>query len=159
MCAFCRQRPAAAGHPFCGRTCSGKAQAAGWQGGRTRLAPSPFSDLAEYAIDLPFPLSTVDAAVLGHLVVDPLEEAIAQGWQGIKSSGSSGAPFSHNRNSAADVLGRALDGEVELAYFVRPPTVQQVVSVASEGLLLPPKSTNFTPKPTKGLLMNSLRSF
>ena len=110
-------------------------------------------------VDLPFPLSTVDAAVLGHLVVDPLEEAIAQGWQGIKSSGSSGAPFSHNRNSAADVLGRALDGEVELAYFVRPPTVQQVVSVASEGLLLPPKSTNFTPKPTKGLLMNSLRSF
>lgn len=108
---------------------------------------------------LPRPLSTVDSAILGQLLVDPLEEAIAEGWGGITSSGSSGSPFSHNSRSASEILAEALAGEIDLALFLRPPTARQVLSVAMAGQRLPPKSTNFTPKPTKGLLMNSLVSF
>lgn len=39
QCSFCRSRPVAAGHPFCGQACAGHAQKAGWQG--TTLPPSP----------------------------------------------------------------------------------------------------------------------
>jgi uncharacterized protein (DUF1015 family) len=111
------------------------------------------------AIDLPFPLSTVDSAVLAHLLVDGLEAAVAEGWGDMSTSGSSGSPFSHNHSSPGDILAEALRGELDLALFLRPPTAAQVFAVATAGQRLPPKSTNFTPKPTKGLLMASLRSF
>jgi uncharacterized protein (DUF1015 family) len=111
------------------------------------------------SVDLPFPLSTVDSAVLAHLLVDRLEEATAEGWTDVTTSGSSGSPFSHNHSSAEEVLAEALRGELDLALFLRPPTAAQIFAVASAGQRLPPKSTNFTPKPTKGLLMASLRSF
>ena len=32
-CAFCHSRPAAHGHPYCGRRCAAHAAAAGWNGG------------------------------------------------------------------------------------------------------------------------------
>lgn len=111
------------------------------------------------AVDLPFPLSTVDSAVLAHLLVDRLEEAIGEGWTDVTTSGSSGSPFSHNHSNAEEILAEALRGELDLALFLRPPTAAQIFAVASAGQRLPPKSTNFTPKPTKGLLMASLRSF
>ena len=50
-------------------------------------------------------------------------------------------------------------GEVEAAFLLRPVPNEQIVSVAEAGLLMPAKSTNFQPKPIKGLLMNSLVSF
>jgi uncharacterized protein (DUF1015 family) len=114
---------------------------------------------ADAAIDLPFPLATVDSAVLQHLLIDRLEEAVAVGGRDIANTGSSGSPFSHNHSSGHNILDEALRGEIELALFLRPPTAQQVFAVANAGQRLPPKSTNFTPKPTKGLLMASLRSF
>jgi len=110
-------------------------------------------------IDLPFPLSTVDSAVLAHLLVDSLEQAVEEGWGDMSTSGSSGSPFSHNHSSPEEILEEALRGEIDLALFLRPPTAAQVFAVATAGQRLPPKSTNFTPKPTKGLLMASLRSF
>jgi len=113
----------------------------------------------ETPIDLPFPLSTVESAVLSHILLDRLEEAVHEGWSDMAVSGSSGSPFSHNHSSAEDILAECLRGELDLALFLRPPTARQVFSVATAGQRLPPKSTNFTPKPTKGLLMASLRSF
>jgi len=110
-------------------------------------------------IDLPFPLATVDSAVLEHLLLDRLEKAVAQGWSEITNSGSSGSPFSHNHSSTEDILAEAIRGEIDLALFLKPPTAAQVFAVANAGQRLPPKSTNFTPKPTKGLLIASLRSF
>jgi len=72
---------------------------------------------------------------------------------------ASGSPFSHNRSSRQDIVERTLRGDADLAILLRGAPPRQVLRVALDGQLMPSKSTNFHPKPTKGLLMNSLRSF
>ena len=41
QCAFCRSKPVAIGHPFCGQACAGHAQKAGWQGSTPPPSPTP----------------------------------------------------------------------------------------------------------------------
>ena len=114
---------------------------------------------SDATVNLPGPLSTVDSAVLEELLLRDLRAATELDWDDPSTTGSSGSPFSHNHQSAEDILAKALAGEIEFALFSRPPTSKQVFDVASAGQLLPPKSTNFRPKPSKGLLMASLKSF
>lgn len=53
----------------------------------------------------------------------------------------------------ADEARAAVDaGEAEAAFLLRPPTVEQVSSVARAGKVMPQKSTFFYPKLTSGLL-------
>jgi|GEM_PF-1533280 len=117
----------------------------------------------EALASLPDALRAVEPAVLGAVVLDPLALAEAgAGWAGAggdTGGAGSNSSFSHNRASAGDVLARALAGDVDAAFLLRPVPNHQVVSVAEAGELMPPKSTNFHPKPVKGLLMNSLVSF
>jgi uncharacterized protein (DUF1015 family) len=47
----------------------------------------------------------------------------------------------------------------QLGILVRPTPAPLVTGVARSGNLMPPKSTHFYPKPTKGLIMNSLKGF
>ena len=47
-------------------------------------------------------------------------------------------------------------GEAEAAFLLRPPTVEQVASVARAGRTMPQKSTFFYPKLTSGLLLMPL---
>jgi len=112
---------------------------------------------------LPEPLRDVDAAVLGELVLDPLIAAqLGDAWtaNGEDTGGApSGSAFSHNKASADEIAQRAFDGEIDVAFLLRPTPPGQVVAVAESGGLMPPKSTNFQPKPIKGLLHNSLVSF
>jgi uncharacterized protein (DUF1015 family) len=49
-----------------------------------------------------------------------------------------------------------LDGEVDLAFFLRPSPVRQVQEIAGAGVNMPPKSTYFFPKVPTGLLFNPL---
>jgi len=54
---------------------------------------------------------------------------------------------------SADEARAAVDaGEAEAAFLLRPPTVEQVASVAATGRTMPQKSTYFFPKLTSGLL-------
>lgn len=112
---------------------------------------------------LPPALRHVEPAALGALVLDPLAAAeTGASWnsnEGDTGGAASNSTFSHNRTSSEDVLARAFAGEVDAAFLLRPVPSHQVVSVAEAGQLMPPKSTNFHPKPIKGLLMNSLVSF
>jgi uncharacterized protein (DUF1015 family) len=108
---------------------------------------------------LPPPLREVDAAILQLLVLDPLEQVLDGGSSRPGDSGAWGSPFSHNRSDGAEVARRAFAGDLDAAILLRPTPSRQVLDVAAAGLLMPPKSTNFLPKPTKGLLMNSLVSF
>ncbi len=112
---------------------------------------------------LPELLRDVDAAVLGALVLDPLAAAEhGQAWSradGDTGGAASGSAFSHNKASAEDIAERAFSGEIDVAFLLRPTPPQQIVAVAEQGGLMPPKSTNFQPKPIKGLLINSLVSF
>jgi uncharacterized protein (DUF1015 family) len=53
---------------------------------------------------------------------------------------------------SADEARAAVDaGEAEAAFLLRPPTVEQVASVAAAGRTMPQKSTYFYPKLTSGL--------
>lgn len=112
---------------------------------------------------LPEMLRQVDAAVLGELVLDPLIAAqLGDAWSanGEDTGGApSGSAFSHNKASAEEIAQRAFSGEIDVAFLLRPTPAGQVVAVAEAGGLMPPKSTNFQPKPIKGLLHNSLVSF
>jgi uncharacterized protein (DUF1015 family) len=49
-----------------------------------------------------------------------------------------------------------LDGDVDLAFFLRPSPVRQVQEIAATGVNMPPKSTYFFPKVPTGLLFNPL---
>src|SRR4051794_11941747 len=49
-----------------------------------------------------------------------------------------------------------LDGEADLAFFLRPSPVRQVQEIAAAGVNMPPKSTYFFPKVPTGLLFNPL---
>jgi uncharacterized protein (DUF1015 family) len=112
---------------------------------------------------LPAALRAVEPAVLGAMILDPMMAAeIGEGWSGDggdTGGAASNSSFSHNRTSADEVTARALAGDVQAAFLLRPVPNRQIVAVAEAGVVMPPKSTNFHPKPIKGLLMNSLVSF
>lgn len=110
-------------------------------------------------VGLPESVRRVDAAVLDELVLRPMDEALGSASDSLADSGASGSPWAHNRSSGEEVARQVLDGDAELAILVRAPSPSQVMRVAMAGELMPPKSTNFQPKPVKGLLMNSLHSF
>ena len=99
-------------------------------------------------------LRDVDAELARRLLLDPL------GWSGaVDETGRSGSAWGHNRASARTVSERVAGGDASLALLLRPPRPDQVLRVALSGAVMPPKSTNFVPKPAKGVLMASLRSF
>jgi len=132
------------------------------QKGRVRglvLRPEAVASLRS----LPESLRDVDAAVLGTLILDPLIAAeLGESWSsdGADTGGApSGSQFSHNKASADEIAAAAWGGAIDAAFLLRPTPPTQVVAVAEAGELMPPKSTNFQPKPIKGLLMNSLVSF
>jgi hypothetical protein len=110
-------------------------------------------------VGLPESVRGVDAAVLDELVLRPMDETLGSASDSLADSGASGSPWAHNRSSGAEVAEQVLGGHAELAILVRAPAPSQVMRVAMAGELMPPKSTNFQPKPVKGLLMNSLHSF
>ncbi len=107
-------------------------------------------------LSLPPTLADVDAAVAEHLILAPLRSAARQDPN---ATGRSGSLWSHNASTATEVAERVYAGEAELALFLRAPRPAQVLDVALAGEVMPPKSTNFVPKPPKGLLFASLRSF
>ncbi|MCP4868724.1 MAG: DUF1015 domain-containing protein [Proteobacteria bacterium] len=98
---------------------------------------------------VPETLRGVDAAVLEALVLDRLDSA----------DSASGSPWGHNASDADTIMTAAAAGEIDLAFLLRPVPPAQVIEVARAGGLMPPKSTNFAPKPAKGFLIASLKSF
>lgn len=52
-----------------------------------------------------------------------------------------------------ETIHRATDRDIQLAFFVNPPTVEEVFRVARSGETMPPKSTFFYPKVFSGLVI------
>ena len=48
-------------------------------------------------------------------------------------------------------------GQAQAALLVQPPTVAQIAEIAEGGERMPPKSTYFTPKPSTGAVIRSVR--
>ncbi len=61
--------------------------------------------------------------------------------------------------STAEVVEAVRGGEYQIGILIRPTPALCVTAVAQGGHVMPPKSTNFYPKPCKGLVMNSLKGF
>ena len=47
-------------------------------------------------------------------------------------------------------------GEADAAVLIRPTSIEEIRRTANEGLLMPPKSTFFTPKLRTGLVIRPL---
>lgn len=58
--------------------------------------------------------------------------------------------YQHGLREMLDLVG---SGEVTAGVLIRPTTVAEIERTAREGLLMPPKSTFFTPKPRTGFVM------
>lgn len=59
-------------------------------------------------------------------------------------------------HGTAELKRRVDSGEASVAFSLHPTTIDQLMSVADAGLLMPPKSTWFEPKLRSGLLVNTL---
>jgi len=115
--------------------------------------------LEKRLLSLPESVRSVDAAILQELVLEPMDKALGRAADSMADLATSGSPWAHNRSSGAEVAAKVLSGGADLAILVRPPAPTEVLRVAMEGGLMPPKSSNFHPKPVKGMLMSSLHSF
>jgi uncharacterized protein (DUF1015 family) len=56
----------------------------------------------------------------------------------------------------AEAAGKVLDGTYQMAFFLNPTKVAQIVRIASEKEKMPQKSTYFYPKLLSGLMMNKI---
>jgi uncharacterized protein (DUF1015 family) len=91
---------------------------------------------------------------LSELDVILLEEAIIKGVFKINPQGLEAGKtikFTIDAPSAVEAL-----GESDVLFILRPTPVNQVLDVADKGLIMPHKSTYFTPKILTGLVINSV---
>ena len=75
------------------------------------------------------------------------------------ASGPGGDPASVDvdyQHGVQNVLDRLAAGDVDAAVLIRPTSIDEIRRTATEGLLMPPKSTFFTPKLRTGLVIRPL---
>jgi uncharacterized protein (DUF1015 family) len=85
--------------------------------------------------------SAVDAAVL--------HDTVLPGWHVDDEQ----VGYHHSLDQALSTVGR----QPGVVVALRPPTVDQVMEAAAQGVRMPRKSTSFSPKPRMGLVMRDLR--
>lgn len=105
--------------------------------------------LDEATIDRTDPVRSLDVALLQDRVLEPIF--------GI------GDPRSDHRldfigglNGTQKLVDRVHSGDAAAAFSLFPTTIQQLLSVADAGLVMPPKSTWFEPKLRSGLFIHML---
>ena len=105
--------------------------------------------LDEATIDRSDPIQSLDVALLQDRVLEPIF--------------SIGDPRSDQRldfigglNSTQKLVSRVHSGDAAAAFSLFPTTIQQLLSVADAGLVMPPKSTWFEPKLRSGLFIHML---
>ena len=102
-------------------------------------------DLKEEEYNFSTPLTHLDAQMLSELVLDPI--------LGIKDL---------KRDQRIDFVGgirglkeleRRCDTDCVAAFALYPITIKEIMDVADAGLIMPPKSTWFEPKPRSGFVV------
>lgn len=106
-------------------------------------------ELDEATIDRNHPINSLDVALLQDRVLGPVF--------GI------GDPRSDKRldfvgglDGPGKLAARVDSGKAKIAFSLYPTTIEQLLSVADAGLVMPPKSTWFEPKLRSGLLIHML---
>jgi uncharacterized protein (DUF1015 family) len=102
----------------------------------------------EALADMPEPYRRLDTAVLETLLIT--------GPFGLTEDDISHLTGMGYSRTDDEALALVLDGDFDLAFFLRPTPVQQVRDIAAAGVNMPPKSTFFYPKVPTGLLFNPL---
>jgi uncharacterized protein (DUF1015 family) len=118
-------------------------------------------------IDRPTPRTLTAMADEGFLVLYTRDrsyrmEPIAGAFEGVRSL--DGAWLEHTlgdvpvsyQHGLAETLAAVDSGRAEAAVLIRPVTVAEIERTAREGLLMPPKSTFFTPKLKTGFVLRPL---
>jgi uncharacterized protein (DUF1015 family) len=98
--------------------------------------------------DFPEPYRRLDTAVL--------EALLLKGPLGLTDDDIDHQHGLTYSRTDAEAVRLVTDGEVDLAFFLRPNPVSQVQEIAATGVNMPPKSTYFFPKVPTGLLFNPL---
>jgi uncharacterized protein (DUF1015 family) len=93
---------------------------------------------------------------LSELDVILLEEAIIKRIFKINSQGLEAGKTIKFTIDAPDALSSKTLDENDVLFILRPTPVNQVLNVADKGLIMPHKSTYFTPKILTGLVINSV---
>lgn len=102
-------------------------------------------DLKEAEYNNTTPLTHLDAQMLSELVLDPI--------LGIKDL---------KKDQRIDFVGgirglkeleRRCDDDCVVAFALYPITIKEIMDVADAGLIMPPKSTWFEPKPRSGFVV------
>lgn len=106
-------------------------------------------------LDLPSMIGTTIPAVLQKLDVIILHRFILEQILGIpeKDQDLNRIRIIKNRSRAIDLV---RGGDFQMAFLLNPPKVEEVQEVASEGEVMPQKSTFFYPKLPTGLVINKI---
>ena len=91
---------------------------------------------------------------VGRLDVSVLHRTLIEPCFGIRSIEKSDAiDFTHSAKAACEEVRR---GNFELALFLRPTSLKEMIEVSKKGLKMPQKSTYFYPKLLSGLVFHQL---
>ena len=97
----------------------------------------------------------VQPSALGDLDVFILHQVILRQMLGIDSSEREEECLSYTRDGL-EALSKVDNGDYQLAFLLNPTPIERMLSVADEGVKMPPKSTYFYPKTPSGLVINPL---
>ncbi|MGD9016527.1 MAG: DUF1015 domain-containing protein [Desulfobacterales bacterium] len=114
------------------------------------LMRAPIEEIAgQLSEKLPAPLATLDVSVLTHLVFGS--------YLGILPEHMDDVDRIRYTSSSTSALTAVSEGQVDAAFLLNPTRIGQVQRIAEEGLIMPRKTTYFSPKVLTGCVINSLR--
>lgn len=94
------------------------------------------------------PVARLDVSILQNNLLDPI--------LGIKNPKNDDRIGFIGGIRGLDELKRRADSDMEIAFAMYPTTVDDLMSIADAGKIMPPKSTWFEPKPLSGLFIHHL---
>lgn len=114
------------------------------------LMRAPIEKIASQLSErLPAPLAALDVSVLTHLVFGS--------YLGILPKHMDDVDRIRYTSSSASAMTAVSDGQADAAFLLNPTRIDQVQRIAEEGLIMPRKTTYFSPKVLTGCVINSLR--
>lgn len=96
------------------------------------------------------PLKKLDVTVLTNLILTDI-----LGFDQTRLDDEDLIAYSSDENTAIE---KTISGEIDMSFILNPTKIEQVRNIASEGLIMPRKTTYFYPKAITGLVMNSLKA-
>ena len=113
--------------------------------GTTWFTLKSFVDLSALG---PPALRKLDVTVLHGVILAPL--------LGIDAAALESQSYLAYTHDTAEAMARVAAGDVQVAFFINPTKVEEILGVCEAGFVLPQKSTYFQPKLATGLVMYGL---